>query len=561
MPKKLSQEEVIRRFMEKHGDLYDYSMVKYETSAKKVEVICRIHGKFSILAGHHLNGVGCKKCAFEKLKIRKSEFVRRAATHFGEIYDYSSFTELPKVGGKVKIGCTKHDLQFEQEPRAHMRGHTGCPKCKSEIQTLKYADIGFAEADQSAINEPFLIKARAVHGDRYDYSAVIYKNSASNVTIICSEHGKFSQTPSNHVSGSGCPACAQDERKAGTFKQRCAEVGVDYWRALKRREAGMPEEKIFTEEYVRGDRETDVVKVFEVEYPNYRSAARALESPAHTSTIRRWIVGGMSPEEAFVRVANPGVADGLIYLVTQKSTGKQYVGLTVQTIERRWAYHLEQAAQEAIKNPGSLHQAIRDSGAEDFEIKVLDSGVAKCGLEKKERKHIADLQTMVPKGFNLTAGGESGGSNKKPTVVDDTVFRGVREAAEYVARTRKISFEAAKGRLRSGRIDVKAPSPAGQAISRTRAYKAWSSIVHGCCNPSANSYVPALDLEPDWRDFEVFLRDVGQPPESGMSFVRLDKAKGYFRSNCVWMSRSDAARLSASSVTRGVATGRFNADI
>jgi hypothetical protein len=57
-----------------------------------------------------------------------------------------------------------------------MRGHTGCPKCKSEIQTLKYVDIGFADADQEALNEPFLRKARAVHGNKYDYSEVVYRN-------------------------------------------------------------------------------------------------------------------------------------------------------------------------------------------------------------------------------------------------------------------------------------------------------------------------------------------------------------------------------------------------
>jgi hypothetical protein len=70
MPRRLSQEEVIRRFSEVHGDVYDYSRVKYVSSSKKVDVICRVHGEFSIAAGHHMNGVGCKQCAFATLKIR-----------------------------------------------------------------------------------------------------------------------------------------------------------------------------------------------------------------------------------------------------------------------------------------------------------------------------------------------------------------------------------------------------------------------------------------------------------------------------------------------------------
>jgi hypothetical protein len=545
MPRRLSQEEVIRRFSEVHGDVYDYSRVKYVSSSKKVDVICRVHGEFSIAAGHHMNGVGCKQCAFATLKISKSIFVKRSQGHFGSLYDYSMFSELPRFGEKVPIKCTKHRLCFEQEPRTHMRGHTGCPKCKSEIQTLKYVDIGFADADQEALNEPFLRKSRAVHGNKYDYSEVVYRNMVEKVSIGCENHGTFSQSPSNHVSGSGCPTCAKLSRKQGTFKQRCAEIGVNYWRALKRREAGMPEDKVFSEEYVWGDREIEAISVFGIEYPNYRAAARALDSPADASTIRRWIDGGMSPEEAFIRVPNPGVADGLIYLVTQKSTGKQYVGLTVQTLERRWTYQLEQAAQESIQHPGSLHQAIRCCGPQDFELEVLDSGVAKKDLEKKERKYIAELRTLTPNGLNLTAGGESGGSNKKPTVVDGQVFPGVREAAEHISRTRDISYEAAKGRLRSGRIDVKSPSPSGSAVSKTQAYKAWSSIVHGYCNPKASSFLPGVSCDPEWRNFDAFLRDVGQPPKPGMSFVRRDKAKGYCPDNCAWLSRSEAARMSA----------------
>ena len=30
-----------------------------------------------------------------------------------------------------------------------------------------------------------------------------------------------------------------------TFKKQCREKGVDYWTALKRREAGMSEERVF----------------------------------------------------------------------------------------------------------------------------------------------------------------------------------------------------------------------------------------------------------------------------------------------------------------------------
>ncbi len=54
----------------------------------------------------------------------------------------------------------------------------------------------------------FLDKARAVHGDRYDYSMVRYVNNRTPITICCKVHGKFTQIPFVHYEQkSGCPKC------------------------------------------------------------------------------------------------------------------------------------------------------------------------------------------------------------------------------------------------------------------------------------------------------------------------------------------------------------------
>ena len=58
--------------------------------------------------------------------------------------------------------------------------------------------------------ENFITRARKIHGDRYDYSKVAYKNAREKVCIICKEHGEFWQTPYNHLSGKGCGKCANN---------------------------------------------------------------------------------------------------------------------------------------------------------------------------------------------------------------------------------------------------------------------------------------------------------------------------------------------------------------
>lgn len=54
----------------------------------------------------------------------------------------------------------------------------------------------------------FIKKAKLIHGDKYDYSLVDYKKSNINIKIICLIHGDFEQSPTTHLSGSGCPICA-----------------------------------------------------------------------------------------------------------------------------------------------------------------------------------------------------------------------------------------------------------------------------------------------------------------------------------------------------------------
>jgi hypothetical protein len=384
-----------------------------------------------------------------------------------------------------------------------------------------------------------MVEFRSVHGERYDYSNFHYVSNRTLGTVSCKVHGPFQVTPINHLRGSKCPSCCE------SFKAKCERLSVDYYRALKRRQARLADEAIFDPSYIRSERSVGRISVFGKTYQNLKAAVRAIQPPAPRETIGRWLRSGMSPEEAFTRIPNPGVASGFIYLVTNIHTQKRYVGLTVQSIERRWTYHIEQATAGSIRSDVSLHAAIRAFGVDAFVVKELDTGTSKRDLEHKERLWIKQLGTAVPGGYNLTPGGESGGSNKRPRTVDGILFPGTREAALYIAETRSISYQAAKGRLRKSRLDVRAPSPPGKAVTKTAAYRAWSNIIHGAINPKSQDYIGRIDIQETWRSFDAFLVDVGQPPSVGMCFTRLDKDRGYVQSNCRWLPKSEASRINA----------------
>lgn len=57
----------------------------------------------------------------------------------------------------------------------------------------------------------FIESANKKFNSKFDYSMVNYKNANTKVTIICPIHGKFSNTPGNHISKKyGCRMCGID---------------------------------------------------------------------------------------------------------------------------------------------------------------------------------------------------------------------------------------------------------------------------------------------------------------------------------------------------------------
>lgn len=58
----------------------------------------------------------------------------------------------------------------------------------------------------------FIIKAKLIHKDKYDYSKVVYINNSTKVKIICLIHGEFEQAPSKHLLNRGCPKCGEISR-------------------------------------------------------------------------------------------------------------------------------------------------------------------------------------------------------------------------------------------------------------------------------------------------------------------------------------------------------------
>lgn len=195
MPKKLTQQEFLDKAQAVHGPKYDYSQSIYINAATKIKLICSVHGSFEQLATTHLRGGGCLKCA-NGLLVSTSEFIIRAKEIHGNRYDYSDTTYLG-MDRKATINCLIHG-PFAQTPGNHLLGR-GCKKCN-------------VLGARPLTTEQFIQKARAVHGDKYDYSCTVYASVSAKLLISCFYHGIFSQRANTHLNGCGCPDCGVENR-------------------------------------------------------------------------------------------------------------------------------------------------------------------------------------------------------------------------------------------------------------------------------------------------------------------------------------------------------------
>lgn len=200
--KKLTTKEFINKAKKIHSNNYNYSKIKYINAHTKIEIVCPKHGSFFQKPNGHLNGKGCIQCAKEKIgdSHRKSLklFIKQSNIIHRNKYDYSK-VNYKSTHIKVKIICKKHKV-FLQTPHNHIEGR-GCPVCGETIR--------------SNIND-FIIKAKLIHKNKYNYDKVNYINNRTKVNIICDKHGIFKITPNNHLNGRGCQKCTHTISKPET---------------------------------------------------------------------------------------------------------------------------------------------------------------------------------------------------------------------------------------------------------------------------------------------------------------------------------------------------------
>lgn len=173
-------------------------------------------GNSHVVSGGNLIKGNVKSCGClfddvqaEDLYRRKIAFVDKARIIHNQKYNYN-LDNFVNTSSPIKIICPVHG-EFIQKARDHIAG-SGCKEC-----FLESVRVG---------NDEFIRRSIEVHGDKYDYSQVEYKNNSEKVVIVCPEHGVFEQMPSSHMNGSECPSCGSEKRR-WNYKAFClANPGI-----------------------------------------------------------------------------------------------------------------------------------------------------------------------------------------------------------------------------------------------------------------------------------------------------------------------------------------------
>lgn len=125
-----------------------------------------------------------------------NEFVNRLLDIYGDTYDFSK-TVYTGAWNKVTFTCKIHgDVEMAA---ANLLRNRGCPLC-GRLRTYEKSRNSF---------DTFLERAKAAHGDLYDYSKVVYTGVHHRVTVVCPVHGDFEIKPYLLWTGKGCQKCAR----------------------------------------------------------------------------------------------------------------------------------------------------------------------------------------------------------------------------------------------------------------------------------------------------------------------------------------------------------------
>jgi rRNA maturation protein Rpf1 len=120
---KLTNEEFIRRSIEVHGDIFDYSKTEYKNQKTPVIIICKKHGEFKKLPISHINQKqGCPYCTAERLgRTYKPQEPKEKKLDDPEVIDSITDNVAKECAEEIKKIVTEVPINYEYHRKITQR--------------------------------------------------------------------------------------------------------------------------------------------------------------------------------------------------------------------------------------------------------------------------------------------------------------------------------------------------------------------------------------------------------------------------------------------------------
>jgi hypothetical protein len=236
--------------------------------------------------------------------------------------------------------------------------------------------------------------------------------------------------------------------------------------------------------------------------------------------------GGWSLNNALIIPATiSSLSPGLIYLLTRKSTGEVYVGLTVCGLEQRWAFHVLAARKGSTTK---LARAIREDGGDGFTRDVLQDDILDTEtLRKREIFWATERQALGANGLNTLKPGGLGGPRGKKTTANGQTYRSLNERARCEAKALKVPFYVVRPRITKDLpIPLRPRSHSKHPDAGSILWRKWQAMLRR---------YPKSVVESWTNSYDTFKADVSFK-DSSLHLVRPDAQQPWGPYNCEWLT-------------------------
>lgn len=256
----------------KFDNKYSYPDVVFESLDDKINIICPVHGCFTVTARKHLNSTtGCPACGRDSITKHQigttEDFLTKGKIVHNKYYTYDK-VRYQGSNTKVIITCPVHG-DFEQVPNAHLNG-SGCKKC-GIIRRTKKITSSLKELEQKLLDK--------YSNSVYDYSKAVYINACTPLTVTCKFCGKdITSSPSKLQERIFSCSCVSDRNYTGGFKPYLP--GILYYLRVEHEGFTAYKIGITNRSVVNRYRSTDRKKITVIKEWNYANGkdARAAET-------------------------------------------------------------------------------------------------------------------------------------------------------------------------------------------------------------------------------------------------------------------------------------------